>query len=211
AHTGCAASDEGWTYRMFYLDSILLQQAASELVGRPKGIPFFQAGVIRDHYLAGLIRHLHLMLEKPGTSLLEQESRLLWMLTQFVLRHADERFPLQPAGKEHQAVNRIRDYIETHYAENVSIEQLSRIVNFSPFYLIRVFRNEVGIPPHAYLTQVRVKRAKELLARGWPITRVTFETGFVDQSHLTRQFKRITGVTPGQYGKIIQDLPVQDH
>lgn len=193
---------------MFYLDPILLQRAVSEIVGRPKDIPFFQAGVIEDSYLAGLVRHLHLTLEKPDTPVLEQESKLLWMLAQWILRHADDRVTLRKVGKEHRAVKRVREYIEIHYSENVSIKQLTLIANLSPFHLIRIFSDEVGIPPHAYLTQVRVGRAKALLARGWPIAQVTFETGFVDQSHLTRQFKRIVGVTPGQYSKIIQDRSI---
>ncbi len=208
AHNGYAASDLGWTYRMFYLDPVLLQQAASEVLGRTKDIPFFQAGVIQDSYLAGLIRHLHIILEKSEAPVLEQESRLLYLLTQLVIRYADDRFRLRPVGKENQSVKKIRDYIETHYAEEISLKQLVLIANLSPFHLIRVFRNEVGIPPHAYLTQVRVNRARALLAEGWPGALVAHETGFVDQSHLTRQFKRIMGFTPGQYSKSIQDLSV---
>ena len=69
----------------------------------------------------------------------------------------------------------------------------------------RVFHDEVGLPPHAYLTQVRVNRARRLLSQGWPITEVAFEVGFVDQSHLNKRFKRITGMTPGQYRKNVQD------
>lgn len=208
AHDGYAASNMGWTYRMFYLDSALLQQIASQVAGKPKDTPFFQMGVIQDDNLAGLIRNLHLTLEKPGTPTLEQESLFLWTLAQFVARYADDRSPVCPVGKENQAVRRVREYIETYYSEDVSIKQLSLVANLSPFHLIRVFRNEVGIPPHTYLTQVRVTQAKQLLALGRPITKVTFETGFTDQSHFTKQFKRITGVTPGKYSKIIQDLSV---
>jgi len=65
--------------------------------------------------------------------------------------------------------------------------------------LLRVFRKELGIPPHAYLTQVRVLRAKKLLSVGIPIAQVAWETGFADRSHLNRHFKRLVGVAPGQY------------
>jgi len=190
---------------MFYLGTGLLRQAASEIAGRPKDIPFFQAGVIYDDYLAGIVRHLHHVLEKPDTPLIEQESRLLWMLTQWVMRHADDHPALKMAGKEHRAVKLAREYIDDHYAEDISVKQLAHIANLSPFHLIRVFSNEVGIPPHAYLTQVRVRRAKALLARGRPIAQVALETGFADQSHLNRHFKRIVGVTPGQYSNFVQD------
>jgi AraC-like DNA-binding protein len=205
AHTGHAAVDIGWTYRMFYCDLDLLRHAASEIAGRPKDLAFFQQGVIHDSDLAFRIRCLHLTLEQPDLPKLEQESRILEMLTQLILRHADDRPVLQRVGREHQAVKRAREYIEAHYAENISLEQLAQIAYLSPFHLVRVFHDEVGLPPHAYLTQVRVNRARNLLSQGWPITEVAFEVGFVDQSHLNKRFKRITGMTPGQYRKNVQD------
>jgi AraC-like DNA-binding protein len=61
------------------------------------------------------------------------------------------------------------------------------------------FTKQVGLPPHVYLNQVRVNRAKQLLADGQPIALVAYETGFADQSHLTRHFKRLFGLTLGQY------------
>ncbi len=204
-HDGYAATDGGWTYRMFYLDSGVLQQITSQMSGRPETIPFFPMGVIWHEELARLIRSLHMALEQQNTPTLEQESRLLWMLGQFVVRFADEHVSICAVGREDQAVNRVREYIEAFYPEDISIEQLSHVANLSPFHLIRVFRNHVGLPPHAYLIQVRVARAKGLLLRGQSISSVTFKTGFTDQSHFTRQFKRITGVTPSKYSKIIQD------
>ncbi|MEW6734220.1 MAG: helix-turn-helix domain-containing protein, partial [Acidobacteriota bacterium] len=68
-------------------------------------------------------------------------------------------------------------------------------------YLIRAFRNEVGIPPYVYLTQVRIEKAKKLLAKGAPIAEVAVAVGFADQSHLNRFFKRIIGITPGRYAQ----------
>ncbi|MDY6951516.1 MAG: AraC family ligand binding domain-containing protein, partial [Thermodesulfobacteriota bacterium] len=88
-HTGHAAAAAGWTYRMFYFNAPLLHETARQIAGRPKDIPFFQAGVIRDNDLAASIRSLHVHLEKNGRSALEKESRLLWMLTQLITRHAD--------------------------------------------------------------------------------------------------------------------------
>jgi AraC-like DNA-binding protein len=70
--------------------------------------------------------------------------------------------------------------------------------------LIRLFGDATGIPPHAYLRQVRVKRAKALLARGDSIANVAQATGFNDQSHLNRWFKRLLGITPGQYRNSVQ-------
>jgi AraC-like DNA-binding protein len=65
------------------------------------------------------------------------------------------------------------------------------------------------MPPHAFQTQVRVSRAKTLLLEGWSISQVASQTGFADQSHLTRHFKRLVGVTPGRYQQSSKN--VQDH
>ncbi|MDJ0570973.1 MAG: helix-turn-helix domain-containing protein [Pleurocapsa sp. MO_192.B19] len=75
------------------------------------------------------------------------------------------------------------------------------MVNLKPLRLLRVFRQTLGLPPHAYLVQVRITQAKKLLARRISIAEVAAETGFTDQSHLHRHFKRVVGVTPGQYVK----------
>jgi AraC-like DNA-binding protein len=204
-HTGHAVADIGWTYRMFYLDPAVLQQAASQVAGRPRDIPFFPADVIWDDELARLLWQLHSTLETFDPPRLEQESRLLWILARVVLRHADDRPALSGIGREDRSVQQIREFIEDHYTQDISIKQLAQLAFFSPFHLIRVFREATGMPPHAYLTQVRVTRAKQLLAQGRPIAQVALETGFVDQSHLNRYFKRIVGVTPGQYSKSVQD------
>ncbi len=140
-HNGYGASEAGWTYRMFYLNPCLLEQAAAEIVGRPKGMPFFSAGVIDDEHLAGLVRNLHFSLEKPETPILEQESKFINMLTHLVLRYADEPLPLRPVGREKQTIWKVREYIEAHYAEDISVNNLIGIANLSPFHLIRVFRN----------------------------------------------------------------------
>ena len=204
AHDGHAASNIGWSYRMFYLETKLLEQAAYEISSKAKGIPFFSDGIIKDTYLAALVRNLHLLLEEPNVPVIEQESYLLTMLTTCILRHETERLVLGNIGKQKKEVNRAREYIEENYKENISIETLAYICGLSPFHLIRVFGDHIGVPPHIYLKQVRIKRAKELLAKGVPPLFVAHEMGFVDQSHFSKQFKQITGITPRKYSNFIQ-------
>jgi AraC-like DNA-binding protein len=69
----------------------------------------------------------------------------------------------------------------------------------SPFALLRAFRDETGLPPHAYLNQLRVRLARQLLDGGVAPALVAAEAGFADQAHLTRHFKRVVGVPPGAY------------
>jgi len=159
--------------------------------------------VIQDSQLARWILKLHHTLEN-ATCTLEQDSCLLWTLAQLIARHAGERPIWSSVGKEPQAVQRVREYLAAHYSENISLDAIARVANLSPFYLIRTFRKRTGLPPHEYLTQIRISRAKTLLAQGYAIAQVAHDTGFADQSHLTRHFKRIVGVTPGQYQHIGQ-------
>jgi AraC-like DNA-binding protein len=83
--------------------------------------------------------------------------------------------------------------------ENISLAELASFAYLSRFHLIRVFKKHTGLPPHAYLEQIRVNRAKELLKSGMPIIDTAYELGFVDQSHLTKTFKKFAGTTPGQF------------
>ncbi len=153
-----------------------------KLLGDNKKFPTFPFLLIQDKHLARLILRLHIALEGL-TSQLEQDSRLLWTLAKLIARHADSRPQLKSVGvgTESQSIRRVRDYLEAHYAKNVSLEHLASIANLSPFYFIRTFRNQVGLPPHGYLNQVRLVHAKMLLLQGEQISQVAYQTGFADQ------------------------------
>jgi AraC-like DNA-binding protein len=73
----------------------------------------------------------------------------------------------------------------------------------SAFHLARCFKKQLGLPPHAYLTQLRLQRARRLLAGGLGLAEAAAAVGFYDQSALSRHFKKIYGVTPGQYAKAV--------
>jgi len=212
-HTGHAAGDDGWVYRMLYPEAGLLQQAASEAAGRDRGIPYFPEPVIKDAYLTQLIRNLHRTLEESDSHLARQ-AQFLETLVQLVLHHADDRPGMSPINGPHRAVQQARAYLEAHFTENITLAELTQVAGLSRFHLTRLFRQALGLPPHAYLTQVRVRQAKALLVADLPIAQVAAETGFTDQSHLTRHFKRVVGVTPGQYllnSKNVQDRSTGNH
>ena len=208
-HDGEAATEAGFTYRVLYPEADMMQQVAAEIRGRDGGdVPFFSAAVIDDPVLYQAFRRTHAALENE-TSALEQHSRLLLLLGALITRHADSHFRARTLGRERREIERTRQYLDYHYAEDVTLAQLGRVAGLSPYYLVRVFHREVGLPPHAYLASVRVRRAQDLLAAGAPIVDVAYATGFSSQSHLTNTFKRFIGVTPSQYAhqrKILQDL-----
>jgi AraC-like DNA-binding protein len=96
-------------------------------------------------------------------------------------------------------LERAREYLAEHCCENVSLAQLAGVVALDPFALVRGFSRAFGLPPHAWMLQERVRRAQVLLRDGVPPAEAAVRVGFADQSHLTRCFKRMTGVTPGRY------------
>jgi AraC-like DNA-binding protein len=136
-----------------------------------------------------------------GASALECESRFTWTLAQLIQRHADLRFSEQRLGNEPKAIQRARRYIEECFSQGIRLNQLADHVSLSPYYLLRAFRAEVGMPPHAYLESVRIRQAQRLIEAGKPLAEVAVEAGFSSQSHLTHRFKQIIGVTPGQYAQ----------
>jgi AraC-like DNA-binding protein len=107
--------------------------------------------------------------------------------------------PQRQPGREPSATQRARDFIDEHYAEELSLSRLAKLVSFSPYYFARAFQRETGLPPHAHLDNIRLQKACALLKAGVPIATVALATGFGGQSHFTRRFKRTLGITPGRY------------
>lgn len=198
-HTSQAVNDQGWSYRMFYPGAGVVQGIAAELSGKAQDLPFFPSPVIMDGQLAWHIQNFHRLLEDPSTSVLERESGLRWVLGLLLLHYSAD--PVSPctAAPEPGYVERIREYIDEHYAEHMLLEQLAGLVGLSCFHLLRIFRSTTGLTPHAYQTHLRIEHAKELLRKGGSSADVAVEVGFVDQSHFCKRFKRMVGIAPGQY------------
>lgn len=197
-HSGRPLYDSGWTYRVFYPTVTLMRRIACEMTGKPWDMPYFPDSVVDDPYLAQQILSLHLLMEH-SQSRLARDTQLRVALATLISRYAVNR-PLNLAmSNEPRAIKRVQDYLETHYADNVSLDELAQVAALSPYHLVRIFKQETGLPPHQYLAHLRVLRAKSLLTAGMAIRDVAASTGFTDQSHLTRWFKRVIGIPPGKY------------
>ncbi|MCE1254453.1 MAG: AraC family transcriptional regulator [Anaerolineae bacterium] len=202
-HNGHAV-ENSWTYRMFYFDPVLLQQMACMMAEKQVPLPFIKNGVLNDPYLAALVQQFHRLLKSGPTAALEREHYFDRILSRLISRHAYQPAQFSPPGDEHNAVLLIRNYIDNHYNSDINSDDLSRETNLSRFHLNRVFSQATGIPPYAYLRQVRIRQAKKLLAQGESIANTAALTGFTDQSHLNRWFKRLCGFTPGEYSNGVQ-------
>lgn len=124
-------------------------------------LPHFRMGVIEDPQLADCISRTHQLLERNDISAIEKETRLLWLLSHWISRHADQQTDWPRHGREHAAVHRAQDFIQAGYADGVSLTELARHAGLSPFHLVRVFRKQIGVTPHDYLTQVRAEKVRE--------------------------------------------------
>ncbi len=202
-HTGEAADAKGFEMLCLYPTSSHMQKAVFELTGRHQALPFFNEVRVDQSWVKESLIALHQALVQERSPL-ECESRLTWTLAQLVKRYGDIRFDEQKLGRERKAVQQARHYIDECFAQGISLTQLAEHVSLSPYYLLRVFRAEVGMPPYAYLESVRIRQAQRLIEVGKPLAEVALEVGFSSQSHLTQRFKQIIGVTPGQYAQQVR-------
>ena len=199
-HTGEAADKSGFELRSLYPTVTNMEQAAMELTGRHQLEPYFNKVRVNDTQTRNNLLALHQALEQVADSL-EYESRFIWTLAQLIKRYADISHPEQYIGKEQDAIRRAREYIHEHFANGVSLNELAEHIGLSQYYFLRVFRAEVGMPPYTYLESVRISHAQKLIESGRSLIETALEAGFSSQSHLTNSFKKIIGVTPGQYAK----------
>ena len=209
-HTGQAGTPAGWAYRVLYPDPGLVGGVAADL-GWQRGTPSFPETVVYDAGSARLLRAAHVAAEHGDA--LASASLLRAALAGLLRAHAR---PGGRAGAERgpyrspAAVRTVRDLLAGRLADPPSLDDLARESGMSPFALVRAFRAETGLPPHAYVNHLRVRLARRLLDGGVAPADVAAETGFADQAHLTRHFKRVVGVPPRAYqrdrsGKNVQD------
>ncbi|MFK2915160.1 AraC family ligand binding domain-containing protein [Pseudomonas sp. 3HC3] len=196
-HTGATAHEAGWRYRGFYPEHERVTGVLDELELGRHGMPSFKDSVIHDPALAIAFSQLH-QLSEASASALQQQTAWRQAVLALVQRHGQCAEPSVP-GHEPLAVARARELLESQLADPPSLETLAAAVNLSPFHFARVFRQATGLPPHAWLKQRRLARAREMLKHGLAASQVAFDLGFADQSHLSRQFKQAYGVTPGAY------------
>ena len=190
--------DDTMVQWILYVSPSLMHKAVVALDGRYDALPFFPSLVVQDPNLI----HLYLQFCQSvygATAALEQESFLIALLSELLQPSANVHDQQPPVELAHEHIQNVRLYLEEHFAENITLDQLAQIAHLSPYHLNRVFSQVVGLPPHKYRIQVQVEQARSRLLQGMPLKQVAVETGFADQSHLTRHFKRLMRVTPGQY------------
>jgi AraC-like DNA-binding protein len=189
-HNGSPATPHGFRKRVVYLDGSRLGE---DLIG-----PAVDGPDLRDPVLRRRVGQLHTALGRPGEEL-EAESRLT-LIGERLRALLRPRLVTESALRRDPAVaRRLRELLDERIVEGLSLEEAAELVQAHPAHLVRAFSGAYGIAPHQYLNSRRVDRARRLLLAGHPPTEVASATGFFDQSHLTRHFKKLVGVTPGRY------------
>ncbi|MYX47553.1 helix-turn-helix domain-containing protein [Streptomyces sp. SID89] len=195
-HTGRAGVPEGWRYGAVYPAPELVAEIAAETTSI-RGTPGFVAPVLDDPRAAALV-HQVLHAVDEGNAL-AADTLLRVAVTRLLHLNGGPlpRREVRTAGTRIAA--RARAVLEERLAEPPTLERLAADLGVSPFALLRAFRNAYGMPPHSWLTDARVRRARRLLDAGAAPAAVAAAVGFTDQSHLSRHFSRIVGVPPGAY------------
>jgi AraC-like DNA-binding protein len=161
--------------------------------------PRFSAPVVRDEPAADALRELHRALAHERAA--ERQGalgQLEPLICHLMAEHASSASDGLDAVRA-EAIDSVRDYLDEHLGERLALDELAESIGASKFQLVRCFKRRVGVPPLGYQLQRRINRAKVLLAEGMSIAEVAIELGFADQSHLTRHFRRLTLMTPGDY------------
>ena len=196
-HDG-APTAGGYRYRMIYPDMALFREILEDVTGRAfQGTPAFGRQILHDPKLAAAFQSAHRTLEEGNGAL--ETSQAMFLVLDAMFRQHGSSIIVPVDTKERSAVRRARDYLIEQYATDIGLEELAAVAGLSRAHLIRAFRKEFHITPHAFLTDIRVRIARRKLQAGELPAEIALECGFADQAHFTRHFKARTGITPGQY------------
>ncbi|MFP0196250.1 AraC family transcriptional regulator [Pseudomonas sp. PHC1] len=206
-HDGHAPTQEGFTYSMLYLDPHWLERELRVLFEHaPDNSQLgFTVTLSQDPRLSTAINQAFNALHQGDLRIVRQTAidTLLGALTS----HLDWR-KRQPFDPRLPWVAQVaRDYLHAHAFEDIGLDDVAQACGIDRFRLTRAFKAAFGLAPHAYLIQLRLARARQLLARGETPATVASALGFADQSHLGRWFRRAYHLTPADYRKRCSNLP----
>ena len=182
-----------WSYLMFYLDTDWLRSQQEE-AGLGSEFRPFDMTASRDPLLYQGLQHLHHQLVQGPDPLAREVACHLFsrqLLARLTPASWDDRPP--------QHLQRAAELMQDDSTSPLSLAELSAVAGLTPSHFVRAFSHHYGMTPHAYLLDRRIRHARTLLRQGQPLVEVALASGFADQAHFQRQFKRRVAATPGQY------------
>nr|WP_253204420.1 AraC family transcriptional regulator [Acinetobacter seifertii] len=191
--------NEAWSYQMLHLDIMWLSQLYSEFQqqGFDLHLPQHKPLIIRDENFYKAFSEMNDVLFDEQKLILEKEQSLLDCLMGLLLPH----FILEEIQKPQYLYKDFLDLVDVinSSASFISLEELAQQVGLSRYAIIRLFKANVGLTPHAFQINLKINQARELLKQGISLVELAVNLGFSDQSHFHKAFKAHTGVTPRQF------------
>ncbi len=190
-HANATIGDDALQYRVFYLTAASL---AETLGGK---LPAFAAPVSDAAHMHETLTRAHVALSGESDTL-EQESAFAALAQSLIdVTALEARVAARPSVR----TRRVKAFIDEHFADGFGLAALAEVAGMSSVHTLRTFKQEVGVTPLAYRNQVRLAEARRLLRGGCAVAETAAAVGFVDQSHLNRQFQRVVGVSPARYAR----------
>lgn len=199
-HSGAMVPGRPWHYRAMYPSLELITALASELALPAGCTPSFRDLSVNDPELAALFLHAHVRAERSDDEL-ERESLVLSVLLAVIQRHATEARRVNHDAGKSPGVTRAVELMRSCYGRRLTLADLAQAAGTGRYAIIRAFQRQIGMSPYAFLTQIRVQCAMQLLQAGASVAVTAQRVGCTDQSHLTRKFKRFVGITPAAFAR----------
>lgn len=201
-HFCAPVNGEVLDYRAVNIGTEKMQHAVTEITGK-NYIPHFTQNVVYQSDISQSVSGLYRAILSRAPKL-EKEEALFFLLEQ-VLQEYAAPFDSVEITKPNAQIKMLCNYMEQHFAENITLDDLLSMTNFGKSYLLRSFTKQVGVSPYRYLQTIRLDKAKKFLEQGIPPIDAADMAGFADQSHFTNFFKGFIGLTPKQYQRIFTD------
>lgn len=197
-HTCAQIDDRALDYRCLNVTTEVMQRTVCDVIGSSY-LPEFTTTVAYQSEQAVLLKELHQMLMEERESI--QKEELFYFLIAQLLENYTEKPSLAPVKISTQ-VQMACNYMDENFSEQISLDDLGSISGLNKFTLLRSFTRQRGVTPYQYLESIRVGYAKKLLEQGVSPIESAGQSGFTDQSHFTKYFKNLIGLTPKQYQNI---------
>jgi AraC-like DNA-binding protein len=198
-HDGHAATQEGFSYRMLYVDPALIRAALDPAFENAADLPFVPEVVSEDRAIVAVLNEAFAGFPGPFDPLAAEA--VVAGLADALARRGNLRRRKSP--HPHRAMSEVRALLDAEFAKPISSDDLERVAGLDRFTLARAFRSAFGTAPHRYLVARRVTAARRMIGDGTPLAEIAAACGFADQSHLNRHFRAHTGITPGRYARLI--------
>ena len=189
-------------YRAVNIKPEVMSRAVKEITGEAY-MPYFTENVVYKSDIAQSVQDLYRAVLNDAP-LLEKEENLFFLLDQILREYASD-FESADVLRPNRQIQSLCQYMEGHFAENVTLDELLSMTDFGKSYLLRSFTRQTGVSPYRYLQTIRLDKAKRFLEEGIAPIDAAGMAGFSDQSHFTHFFKEFIGLTPKQYQRIFQD------